>query len=95
MACEFSRLLSQGNPQQLQIATGAGQHLVVGLQPGGHGVAVPIDLALLLLGSLDPLTNQDRLVSTGGGERVERVSFGLLLFAFACPGLLQVLFGLG
>ena len=45
----FSRLLSQGNPQQLQIAAGAGQHLVEDLQPGGHGGAARLDVALLLL----------------------------------------------
>ena len=95
MTCEFSRLLSQGNPQQLQIAAGAGQHLIEGLQPGGHDSAVSLDLALLLLGSLDPLTDQGCLVGTGGRERVERVALRLLRFAFAGPRPLQVLFGLG
>ena len=76
----FSRLLSQGNPQQLQVATGAGQYLTEGLQPGSHGDAVCLNLALLLLGSLDPLTDQGCLVVTRGRERVERVALRLFRF---------------
>ena len=95
MICMFSRLLSEGNPQQLQITTGAGQHLIDGFQPGSHRGAVRLDIALLLLGSLDPLTDQDRLVGSGGRERVERVALCVFRFACACLSPLQVLFGLG
>ena len=91
----FSCLLSEDDPQQLQIATGAGQHLTECFQPGSHGDAARLNTALLLLGSVDLLTDQARLVVTGSCERVERAALCVFCLACACLSTLQVLFGLG
>src|SRR5579863_2399916 len=91
----FRCLLSEDDPQQLQIATGAGQHLTECFQPGSHGDAARLDTALLLLGSVDLLTDQACLVLTGSCERVERAALSVFCLACACLSTLQVLFGLG
>ena len=67
----FRCLLCEDDPEQLQIATGAGQHLTESFQPGSHGDAARLDTALLLLGSVDLLTDQACLVVTGSCERVD------------------------